>query len=297
MAGKQITRATGTNWIGWALAVALLTTVAARPAAPAEDVKPKPAAKPPEPKANVVAGVATDERGNVIAGGTVHVFIAGVAFQSGQRNEFTTEAGEDGRFEFEVPPGQWKVTAQVAREYNGRQYQVDLAPVDGKGPFVAQNSRAGIVRNFVWRLTGLRAGREKGLSNSYYGVAVLLEDAQAFGPPASRIPAKYAGGKVVLRFAPKGPLLDGTKIDPFEREFPTARFANPDTSNTHTLVDVPIGDYAVSARIVTAEGKDRPLKLTNTAEGGKDAAERVDVTFTQPSLGERVRDGRMVLSE
>jgi hypothetical protein len=274
--------------------LALFFACVAVGAAEVEAGKPTPAPKPPAAKPGVIAGVIADERGNVIRDAKVRIIISGISGSFGQRNDFTFEANEDGTYGFDIPDGVYKIWAEIDTEYNGRQYRLRLHPEDKKDWNAGHSTKSGVVKNFVWKVSGLKPGGDKKMFSSYYGPAVTIEDADHYDD-AKKLLALYPRGKVVARFAPRGKLIDGSEIKPFEREFPVSAFQQ----YSGKIPDVPLGDYTVSAKLVDGN-REVPLKIRWHRPGVVEKpplAETAEIEFVQPSLVESLGEVKMHVGE
>ncbi|MFT3701228.1 MAG: carboxypeptidase-like regulatory domain-containing protein [Agriterribacter sp.] len=120
------------------------------------------------------------------------------------------------------PAGDWTAKAQLIKTAYGQTYKFDLEP-DKNDVFT---KASGAVRNFIWKLTGSRAG-----SVDYYGAHV---DLYPFGGDVDMT-------KVILLFTPfpgEANYIDGTPFSSFERPV-------EDIGGIFMVKDVPIGKYTV----------------------------------------------------
>jgi hypothetical protein len=177
----------------------------------AEDAKPTPAPKPPQAKPGTIAGVVSDERGNVIKDARIRVFVSGISGSFGQRNEFNYDVGEDGTYSFEMPDGVYKIWAEVEKEYNGRQYRLQLYPEDKRDWNAGHSTKNGVVKNFVWKVSGLKPGGDRKMPSAYYGGTITFQDKNHYDDE-KKLLGKYPKANVVLTFTPRGPLVDGSTI-------------------------------------------------------------------------------------
>lgn len=122
------------------------------------------------------------------------------------------------------PAGDWTAKAQLIKTAYGQTYKFDLEP-DKTDAF---NKATGAVRNFKWKLSGLRPG-----GTGYYGAHV---DLYQFGADVDMT-------KVKLSFTPfpgETSFIDGTTAASFERPV-------EEVAGTFMVKDVPIGKYTIKA--------------------------------------------------
>ena len=106
-----------------------------------------------------------------------------------------------------------------------------------------------LVKDFVWKLNGLQAeeAEDNQWGTSNYGGTVLLDESPGVPNPLR------PGSLIEITLTPDGPLVDGGsgRTLPFQRTW---------GQGFPTLVDIPIGRYTATARIV-GQGGARPLWL------------------------------------
>lgn len=133
----------------------------------------------------------------------------------------------EGKYEVTLPDdpaGDWTAKAQLTKTAYGQTYKFDLEPSSTD----AFNKSAGAVRNFTWKLSGVRPGQ-----SGYYGAHV---DLYQFGTDVDMT-------KIKLVFTPypgETNLIDGTPATSFERSV-------EDVAGTFMVKDVPIGKYTIKA--------------------------------------------------
>jgi hypothetical protein len=223
-------------------------------AAPPAKGKPAPQAPPLEP--GTVAGRITDARGNVIEGARLIVQVAGTTL-AGARTNFDIEVEENGLFSQEVPDGLWRIYGFVEKEANGHKYRLPLDPEDKREIGSTQGTKKGVVKNFVWKIAGLKPHADKSRPSSYYGAGVELMDSRGYDQ-GRRLADRHPGAKVVITLTPRGPLLDGSKGKPVNLETDVAAmaaFARP------TYPDIPLGAYVATAVAVTPGGARAALNI------------------------------------
>jgi hypothetical protein len=162
-----------------------------------------------------VGGIVLDRSGRPLA--DVPITVESTVFHAMYVHGKTDRAG---RYRVEVPNGSWVVHAQIAREYEGQRYLLDLAPDDAR-PFAGT---AGAVRNFSLRIEGPRPEPQGG----HYGGQVTLYHGS--------METWFELADVELTFVPDGPLVDGSRGRTIR-----ARPAGD------RIDDVPVGRYTVTA--------------------------------------------------
>ncbi|HYE17151.1 MAG TPA: hypothetical protein VEA69_01840 [Tepidisphaeraceae bacterium] len=202
----------------------------------------------PRAKAGRVVGTLADARGGPLSNVTVRVrgFTRG-----GDAVDKTFEVkGPAKGYEFELPDGTYSTPeAVVTAEYHNRTLVFPLAPADGATEWLeARDAKAGLVRDFVWRISGARpAGVGNPLDpTGYWGSAVVFDLGGDFGDTANF--------EVTLK--PDGPLVDGSEGGPltFVRRIPWRRHED------HFLLDIPTGRYTATAKLLYGN-RPKALKL------------------------------------
>jgi len=240
---------------GYALTLAAPNQVAssgglgkAGPTAPAPGARPATAAAP-----RTVTGTALDTFGRPIAGARVRIV---PALTTGMV-EVRTDA--NGRYVAEglldVP---YRAQAWTFVEYGGEQLCLRLG-MESPTDFDTFVPTDGAVRNFRLQLTGpiedLRDTKEQ------FGAVLAVMDAW---------PYEDHGNRIELTFAPTGPLVDGSTIEPFVRVF------DPDRDTI--IRGLPLAPYRVSATLIEADGARLALGISPDTLAEPAAAANVDFT-------------------
>lgn len=261
-----------------------LLSLAAAAAEPASSVKP-PAA--PTAKPQTIAGVVYDSAGKPIKSAVV-VTVAGRTTLGGTRADYTVMPDENGRYDSDLPDGIYKVWANVDVDYNGRHFRLPVAAEDKKDMHAAYNSAKGIVKNFVWKLSGLQPGGRPNEYGSYWGVGVLLFDAGPTFEPDKHLKGKYPGSTVIVHLEPVGPLVDGSQGKPLDLQTPSDALDIRNPKCKH--LDVPLGDYKATAKLRLKDGRERPLMIAvgprvEVSKPGIPAAPEVTLEYEQNENG------------
>jgi hypothetical protein len=263
-------------------------TTKAEPGAKAEAGAAEVAAE-----AGVIAGTA-----KTIDGRSLKSFgggISGYSSKSGQTVS-TSIDGADGKYRTDVGPGQFATRAWTDVEYNGRKYRIDLEPVDGKGGLVKQDTKDGVIKHFVWKLDGFRAGCDERSTDRFYshcGASInfnpeghgvtywttIKKDYQH--TPEPPIPADAI---VELTLTPDGPLIDGSEGKPVVLKI---RGADIQGYMDRITRGIPIGKYHATARATLADGSVKPLRVTpyysSNVKDAPEPAAKALIEFQQSS--------------
>ena len=154
------------------------------------------------------------------------------------------------------------ITANVQLRYQGEEYILRMHPADGMpdngspGSFVG-DAKKGIVRDFVFRLTGIAPGHPTNPPPSnvtrndpgraryaFEGHPIQVLSGLAYGHPT-----------VLITLTPTGPLIDGSQGAVIQRTLP-----NFDGS-FFEINDLPLGTYTATASEVAPDGTLKPHKL------------------------------------
>ncbi|WP_300603825.1 hypothetical protein [Niabella sp.] len=182
----------------------------------------KESAETPGIKKGIVSGMVTDSKNMPVQDARITIEHT-VWYNSYLFGASNTE----GKYQVSLPDdpaGDWTAKAQLTRTAYGQTYTFDLEP-EQTGAF---NKAGGAVRNFKWKLNGLRPG-----GTGYYGAHV---DLYPFGTDVDLT-------KVTLSFTPfpgETRVIDGSNATALERPV-------EDVAGTFMVKDVPIGKYTVKA--------------------------------------------------
>jgi hypothetical protein len=236
---------------------------------PGSGAGPAPAAEvAAAPQAGVISGTAKTLDGRPIKsfGGSIY----GYSSKSGQSQTLSLD-GANGKYSTNVGPGQFATRAWTDVDYNGRNYRIDLHPVDGKGGLTKQDTTLGVVKDFVWKLDGYRPGSDARSDDRYYGHyggSINLNPEGHGVTYWSSIKKDYqhkpepplpADATVTLTLTPDGPLIDGSTGKPVVLKLRGA--------DIHGYMDritrgIPIGRYKATATATLADGSAKPLRVT-----------------------------------
>jgi hypothetical protein len=263
---------------------------------PREDAgKPRAARKaaaPPDATPGTIAGVVTDAHGNV-PHGRITIALSGTTIRGGERTSFEIPVDEQtGAYAMQVPDGLYTAWAFLETEYNGRRYRLQLSPTDDSGRHTQFATQKGLVRNFVWRISGLEPGADERLATAYYGGKVTLWDEKGFRE-GERLGDRYPGGEVVVRLEPDGRLIDGSEGKPVVLRARTAELRD-----TPEFPDVPLGRYTATA-ILAHQGRELQLELSprrmGSGEAPADFSRSATIEFVQPSVFESISTVQVLL--
>ncbi|MDQ3928298.1 MAG: hypothetical protein M3328_04020, partial [Chloroflexota bacterium] len=206
------------------------------------------------PEAGVIKGTVTDTRGKPLA--DVPITITGTS-NAGERANFDTRTGPDGRYSLHVPDGIYRIYGYHMMQYKGRTYRLPVWPVDnidGKSHY----SGDGVVKDFMWKIQGPSPFAKDSPNTAiyYYGGYASLGDLYHFEMMHGEAPwHSYefpAGSTIELTLKPDGPLFDGSTGRPIVFQIP------PEQLDDWNLWDIPLGDYKASAQLIEKNGKKTP---------------------------------------
>lgn len=234
----------------------LLAVVGALAEGSSSPSNPDPSLRAPEPQPGVVSGSATDAQGNPLSNVDISVKELNGAFSQ------DTTTDDQGNYIMEVDDGNYSVDAEVDAKYNGQYYRFPLYPKDDDNS-TEEPASEGIVEDFVWKISGPRPGVDPNSEDGadYYGGSVqhiYLGDPAAGVYNTTQLPE---GSTVQIAFAPDGPLIDGSEGETLSSEctIDSASVSGGDLSCP--IVDIPLGQYAVTAIAVSPDGGSVPLSV------------------------------------
>lgn len=253
-----------------------------KPGAPA----PTSTTAAPAPRAggaekNVIKGVVRDEQGDPVRGARIRI-----TGYTGKPNglssaDYIKDAVTDasGAYRLAVPAGLYGVRGEADVAYDGKNYKsLYLHPADGNCE--KQMSDGGIVKDFVFRLTGL----QKCLTNpdpknagNYSGASVLLSHQSPKSLPGD--------AKLTLTLTPTGALADGSSGKPLTFTRTAANlvnFAGP-LEMTNILHDIPLGRYRLAGHATLPNGSRQDLRFGPWNTNGAAASPVADYAFSFPA--------------
>jgi hypothetical protein len=212
-----------------------------------------------------VTGRITTSAGQPLpTGASAKVTIYGTSI-AGEKVRYEPNVDAQGRYSQRVADGLYSVSATVNFRYNGGTFNLTLHPNDNKPYTQTYDAKEGIVKDFTWKLSGLEFETYDPKDPlSYYGqYLTLIAD-------SLKLPADST---IEFTFTPRGPLADGSTVQPIKRTIKAS-----DTKNWSYLSDLPIGPYTVTANATGSQT--RALKVciagnyaTCTQDPGKAAAQ------------------------
>ena len=207
----------------------------------------------------MIKGVVRDEQGDPVRGARIRIvgYTGNPNGLSGA--DYIKDAVTDaqGAYRLSVPAGLYGVSGEADVAYDNKNYKsLYLHPADGNCE--KQMSEGGIVKDFVFRLTGL----QKCLTNPdpknpgfYSGASVLLSHQSPKSLPGD--------ARLTLTLTPTGPLADGSAGKPvtFTRTVAAlVNFAGP-LETTNTLHDIPLGRYRLTGHATLPNGSRQDLRF------------------------------------
>jgi hypothetical protein len=204
---------------------------------------------PPGAKPGHLSGKLSDAQGKPLSNVTIHIF--GFSDKGEPVDRAVTVKGPATEYDIQLPDGKYNTpSARIGLVYNDRWYDLPLASADGTRDWSdQQDSKRGMVRDFVWKISGKVPGADTSLPAAYWGGTIQFsKGAEDLG----EIPT------IEINLTPDGPLIDGSKGEPmqFVRKLPWTK------QEDHYLFDVPIGKYTATARILFGS-QPKPLRLAS----------------------------------
>jgi hypothetical protein len=224
------------------------------------------------------SGRVTDSAGHPLPG--AEVTVSGTT-DGGQHAVFEQRTDSQGRYSIRVPRGVYTARAYGNVVRNGQAYRLVLHPTDNDAtkPY---DSKSGAVKNFVLRLSGMKAFRnlDPERPESYYGgsIQIAFSDPMRTGLDAYAVFAQEAVIEILL--TPVGALLDGSAAHPLQFK----RRASSQSSEQR-IVNIPAARYVLTARAWHPGRSAVPLRVAAAVhEGGRPTplAKSVEIDF-QPS--------------
>ena len=227
----------------------------AKAATPVKSVA-NPKLPPLKPRPGYIIGRCVDMRGKPLAGVGIRVF--GTTQNQGQKTSYETKTNAHGQYAVKLPAGNfalgWAHYFTAAPE--GPPYALPLYPIDGSKD--DQDSKPGIVEVCVLKISGRISPKKDPSSDlSYYGGYITVEGgALENGNFIDGYNYKFpAGSAVELTLTPQGKLASGLTGQTLVLGRPTER------GSIGTFLDVPIGAYRATARLIAADGTTTPLRI------------------------------------
>lgn len=182
--------------------------------------------------------------------------------------------GKNGSYSIPVPANaEVGVYARAIADFNGQKYALEMEATNGKTRNNAESTSNGIVRDFVWKLSGLRPGQTKqsaaedspNYPSAYYGGVIKLDaDTMTTGRNDSSLRYAFpAESTIAVTLTPQGSLVDGSKGQTITQ---TVRLGDAAHYNFY-LRNIPIGIYSASATLTTPAGEKKSLRGKVYEEG------------------------------
>jgi hypothetical protein len=226
-------------------------------------------------KAGWVVGTITNSKGKPLSGALVRV--GGIIGKAGERGSFETQTDAKGQYKLQVPDGYYHVNAWYFPKYQGIQASLPLYPVD-KDKVKEQFSMDGIVKDFVWKISGPMPVKHPVLTpDEYYGGVIIFNGQDInttkvlSNPPAESV--------VELTFTPVGALIDGSKgkVITRKKKLSKSLMELHPKQEERLVFDIPIGKYKITAKVTEPNKKPRALRVAT--DKTPKYASTVTVTF------------------
>lgn len=215
----------------------------------------------PGAREGTVRGLVRDAQGRPLAGAEINISDAVYV-----TSPVSGTTGADGAYLLELPPNQvWRAYGSINKTLGGRTYCSELAADNGD---IFRSSDA-TIRNFTWKLTGLKSpSLPPNYGSSYYGARLSVNWTYRDGT------GHYNFEQLRINFVPTGPLIDGSTIGPFSGV--VGSWAGAEMGN------IWLGIYTVTADYLPPDGG-APIRLrVGTRFGGLAASAQV---VFEPDLG------------
>jgi hypothetical protein len=210
------------------------------------DRSAKSGAPQPGAKAGHLLGKLSDEHGKPLSNVTISIF--GFSDKNEPVKREVTLAGPVSEYDIALPDGKYDTpTARIGVDYNDNWYDLPLAAADGTREWSEQGeARRGMVRDFVWKISGASPLGEAENPSGYWGGTIQFDKGGDLGD----------GATLEITLQPDGPLIDGSegKALTFTRKLPWKR------REDHYLLDIPIGKYIATGRKLFGSSP-KPLRL------------------------------------
>ncbi|BCM91504.1 hypothetical protein IAD21_03379 [Abditibacteriota bacterium] len=223
------------------------------------------------PKPNYVIGRCVNMAGKPLAG--IKIFIKGITMAGGQNTETFTKTKANGAFSIRVPDGSYTVYASHEVDAYDESYRFRLEALDGESDM--QDSKDGVVEDFVWKIQGLRpdekakATSEREWNYSYYGARIYPETRRSLGQytnleDETSLSKTYPeDSKLEITLKPEGPLIDGSTGKTI-----TGLLRMGDIGMwTFGVRNIPVGVYNASVKVITPDGQKIAVRCKVDAEG------------------------------
>lgn len=202
----------------------------------------------------------------------LQVDIVGVSDATNRIVEYHAVVGPDGNYAEKIDKGTYRqVSGRVEFPFSpfGEviYYRMPLHPTTQ--PAHVDDGAKGIVRDFVWKLSGLKPGQtpDPEYADAWYGAPITLRYRGFRADLGQSVPFPPPNTKVIFTLTPKGPLADGRTIAPITYE----RIYAADGIRPRVLNDLPLAIYEVSGREVLPNTPDNapPRPILLLGEDGK----------------------------
>jgi len=176
----------------------------------------------------------------------------------GENNTFRPPVGPDGTFKLKLPQGLfYPPYGTITFPFEGKKYIADLDPVDpGKG---MRDGAAGIVQNFVWRITGPKpSALNPDVNNAthWFGITIPVNFKSYRDDTQQVVKPLPDSTRLVWTLKPTSKLIDGSEAKSLtvERKWSVSALSSIDALN-----DLPPANYEVSAVATLPDGSTKPV--------------------------------------
>ncbi len=188
------------------------------------------------------------------------VFVWGTTVAA-QTTHYGLEVDANGHFEQQIPDGLYQIKASCIVNHAGRLVPVDLVAIDGKKHGVDQATATGVVKDFRLVMAGLKPEADPKAADAYFG-GVLSVNGPAYGVTIGSFSTRHPGAKVQVTLTPRGPLIDGSSLDPLSFDI-----AVTNLDYSLRLRSLPLGEYDCTTTLAGTDGTKQTLPVSRAFDG------------------------------
>ena len=188
------------------------------------------------------------------------VFVWGTTVAA-QTTHYGLEVDANGHFEQQIPDGLYQIKASCIVDHAGHRVPIDLVAIDGKKHGVDQATATGVVKDFRMVMSGLKPEADPKAADAYFG-GVLSVNGPAYGVTIGSFSTRHPGAKVQVTLTPRGPLIDGSSLDPLSFDI-----AVTNLDYSLRLRSLPLGEYDCTTTLVGTDGTKQTLPVSRAFDG------------------------------
>jgi hypothetical protein len=193
------------------------------------------------------------------------VFVWGTT-SAAEKTHYGLDVDANGHFEQQIPDGLYQIKATCIVTNAGHRVPVELVWLDDKKPGIDEASAGGIVKDFCLAMGGLKPGANPQEIASYYGGGMNVTG-PTYEVTRGSFSARHPGATVQLTLTPQGPMVDGSRREPFKIDIVVA-----DLDYGTRLGKIAVGAYRVTASLQEKNGTKLALQCARSFDGKYDNA-------------------------